>query len=172
MMNLQFAVPAGLQTGCPQPGIPVHGIALAALIWVAAPAMPLMAQGLQADGAVETIVDAEIRTDRKTVDEEQSRIAAAIERSRENAAEIRKRFAVDEVEIVFVPELAGEPSGLVGKIEQNDEAIGELRAAIEGSAIFFHAIDSRQVLLRDVVAVEFGDDDRITIFAAAEGPRN
>jgi N-methylhydantoinase B len=55
---------------------------------------------------------------------------------------------------------------------QSRDAIRELQTAIEASAIFYHAIDSHQVLLRDVVAVEFGDDDSITIFAAGENPQN
>lgn len=150
----------------------VHGFALAAFVWAAAPAVPLMAQGLESEGAVETIIDAEVQTDEKTVGEEEKRIVAAIDKSQENAAEIRKRFAIDQVEIVFVPELSEGQSALDEKIQENDEAIKELQTAIEGSAIFFHAIDSHQVLLRDVVAVEFAENDRITIFAAGKDPQN
>jgi len=150
----------------------LHGAALAAFLWAASPAMPLMAQGLQTEGAIETIIDAEVGTAEKTVGEEEKRIVAALDRSQENAAEIRKRFAVNEVEIVFVPELSEPKSELGAKIEENDETIKELQAAIEGSAIFFHALDSHQVLLRDVIAVEFGENDKITIFAAGKDPQN
>lgn len=150
----------------------LHGLALLAFLFAASPAMPLMAQGLDEEGAIETIIDAPVGTEEKTVEEEETRIAAAIDRSRENAAEIRKRFAIEEVEIVFVPDLSGRKPALQQKIKDNEEAIKEVQTAIEGSAIFFHAIDSRQVLLRDVVAVEFGDKDRITIFAAGKAPQN
>jgi hypothetical protein len=150
----------------------VHGFALAAFVWAAAPAMPLMAQGLESEGAIETIIDAEVGTAEKGVREEEARIAAAIDKSQENAAEIRKRFQVNEVEIVFVPELSQGQSKLDEKIKDNGDAIKELQTAIESSAIFFHAIDSHQVLLRDVVAVEFGDGDKITIFAAGKEPQN
>jgi hypothetical protein len=148
----------------------MQGLAFLAFLSAAAPAMPLMAQGLQSEDAIDTIIDAPVGTEEKTAREERQRIAAAIDRSSENAAEIRKRFAVDEVEIVFVPDLSGKQLGQ--KIKDNDEAIKEVQTAIEGSAIFFHAIDSHQVLLRDVVAVEFGGDDRITIFAAGKDPQD
>ena len=149
----------------------LHGLALGAFLLAASLALPLMAQGLDAEGALETIIDAPVGTEEKTVEEEESRIAAAIDKSSENAAEIRKRFAINEVEIVFVPGLSGEKPALEQKIKDNDEAIKEVQTAIESSAIFFHAIDSHQVLLRDVVAVEFGDDDSITIFAAGKDPQ-
>lgn len=148
----------------------LHGLALAAFLCVAAPAMPLMAQGLQTEGAIDTIIDAPVGTEEKTAGEEQQRIAQAIERSSEIAAEIRKRFAVDKVEIVFVPDIAGD--ALEQTIKDNADGIKEVQTAIESSAIFFHAIDSRQVLLRDIVAVEFADDGGITIFAAGKNPGN
>lgn len=149
----------------------MQGTALAAFIWAGA-AIPLMAQGLDTEGAIDTIIDADVGTAEKTVVEEEDRIAAALTLSRENAAEIRKRFGVGSVEIVFMPELSDGQSALGERIEANREAIGKLQTAIESSAIFFHAIDSQQVLLRDVVAVEFGEGDTITIFAAGSEPQN
>ena len=134
--------------------------------------MPLLAQGLDSEGAIETIIDADVGTAEKTVGEEQERVVAAIEGTRENAAEIRKRFNIGAVEIVFMPELSEGQSALGDTIEENREAIGELQTAIESSAIFFHAINSHQVLLRDVIAVEIGEDDKITIFAAGKNPQN
>ncbi len=147
------------------------GLALAAFLWTGA-AMPLLAQGLDSEGAIETIIDADVGTAEKTVGEEEERVVAAIEGTRESAAEIRKRFNIGAVEIVFMPELSEGQSALGDTIEENREAIGELQTAIESSAIFFHAINSHQVLLRDVIAVEFGEDDKITIFAAGKNPQN
>ena len=36
--------------------------------------------------------------------------------------------------------------------------------------MLFHAIDSRQILPRDVLAVEFDDTNGVVIFAAAQKP--
>jgi hypothetical protein len=146
--------------------------ALAAFLVAAHPSMPLQAQGLENEKAIETIVDAPVATEEKTVAEEEGRIAEAIESSREHAAEIRKRISIDKLDIVFVPELAEDSSPLGKAIEDNDEAIKELRIALEGSAMFYHAIDSRSVLLRDVVAVEFGEGNDVTVFAASADPEN
>lgn len=147
-------------------------IALGLALTLATAPLPLVAQGLDAEGAIETIIDADVGTAEKTVREEEVRIGAAIEKSQENAAEIRKRFRMSELEIVFVPELSEAESTLDEKLKDHAEGIRELQTAIESSAIFFHAINSHQVLLRDIIAVEFGDNDDITIFAAGQQPRN
>ncbi len=130
------------------------------------PGAPL-AQGLDAEGARATIIDAPVATEEKTVAEEDARIAAAIARSGESAAEIRKRFSVGKVDIVFVRGLAEAGSPLAGTIADHAEALASLRKEIEGSAIFYHAVDSHRVLLKDVVAVEFGEGGDVTIFVAA-----
>ena len=44
----------------------------------------------------------------------------------------------------------------------------ELRKEIEGNAMLFHAVDSRQILPQDILAVEFDDANGIVIFAAAK----
>jgi hypothetical protein len=150
----------------------LHTAALAALLMAANPAMPLLAQGLDNPEAIDKIIDAPVATEEKAVGEEEDRITEAIARSRANAREVRKRFTLDKVDIVFVPELAEETSPLTQTIEEHDEAIEELRVAIEGSALFYHAIDSHSVLLRDIVAVEFGEGNDVTIFAAGKDPEN
>ena len=150
----------------------VHAAALAAFLMASHPGMPLMAQGLQNESAIDTIVDAPVGTEQKSVAGEEERIAKAIRNSRDNASAIRKLFNVDKVDIVFVPELADEGSALDKTINDNKDAIGELRVAIEGNALFYHAVDSRSVLLRDVVAVEFGEGNDVTVFAAGTDPQN
>lgn len=129
---------------------------------------PLLGQGLKDPKTVDTIVDAPVSTAEHPLDQEEQRIASAIGRSRENAEAIRKLTDIGEIEIVLVPDLTADGSPLAPRIEAAREPIGELRQAIEGSAIFFHAIDSRGVLLRDVVGVEMGQDGAVTVFAAGE----
>lgn len=129
---------------------------------------PLLGQGLSDPKTVDTIVDAPVSAAEHRLDEERQRIAEAIDASRRNAAEIRKLTNVGKVEIVIVPDLAAEGSPLAGRIDAARAAIGELRQAIEGSAIFFHAIDSHGVLLRDVIAVEMEKGGAVTVFAAGK----
>lgn len=128
---------------------------------------PLLGQGLKDPKTVDTIVDAPVSTAEHPLDQEEQRIAAAIDRSSQNAEQIRKLSDIGEIEIVLIPDLTAEGSPLAPRIETAREAIGEVRQAIEGSAIFFHAIDSHGVLLRDVVGVEMGDG-AVTVFAAGE----
>ncbi|MBX3532044.1 MAG: hypothetical protein KF849_15670 [Rhizobiaceae bacterium] len=123
-------------------------------------------QGLDAEGAREAIIDAPVVTEDKPVAEENERIAAAIGSAAENAEKIRKLFNIGKVDIVLVEGLAEQGSPLAGAIESHAATIEALRKEIEGSAIFYHALDSQQVLLRDVVAVEFGNEDAVTIFVA------
>ena len=130
-------------------------------------ALPAAAQGLQTEGAVETIIDAPVATEEKPVAAENDRITAAIAKGEANAEEIRKRSQVDKVDIVVVPGLADANSPLGKTIADHRESINALRAEIEGSAIFFHAVDSKDILLRDVVAVELGERNEVTIFVAA-----
>ena len=153
--------------------IPFLNTAMLAVFLVAAnPASPLMAQGTQSEEAIEAIVDAPIATGERPVAEMESRIADAVRASGPNAREVRKRFTIDKLDIVFVPELGEEDSPLGQLIDQHSDALDELRIAIESSALFYHAIDSHSVLLRDVVAVEFGEGNVVTVFAAGKNPEN
>lgn len=149
----------------------IHAAALAAFIAASHPSLPLLAQGLEADGAIETIVGSDVKTGEERAKADPERIIAAIEDSRANAGEIRKMFNLDELEIVYLPDIApGDGNSDIGNaIDANMDQIDELRQAIEGSAIFYHAIDSRSLLLRDIVAVEFHhDNSTATIFSTSE----
>lgn len=153
---------------CGLSGWRLHAVAFAAFL-AFAPTIPLNAQGLDAEGAIDTIVGSDVATEEKRAAEEEARLVAAIERSHENAVEVRKRFRLENVEIVFMPDLAGGDEKVDAKLNENADAVNELRQSIEGSAMLYHAVNSRAVLLRDVIAVEFQGDD-VTIFAAGKKP--
>lgn len=141
--------------------------AIAVLVGLLACGAPALAQGVDAEGAREKIIDAPVETGHVPVGSEDDRIAAAIGRSAASAQEIRKKFNIGKVEIVFVDGLADEQSPLARTIAERADDIAQLRREIDGSAIFFHAVDSQQILVRDVVAVEFGENDDVTIFVIA-----
>lgn len=149
----------------------IHLVAPVALLLLAcAPDIALLAQGLDAEGAIETIVGSQVETAEEAIATDEKRIIAAIENSSANAAEVRKRFTVDNVRIVFLPDLEEKGAAVKAKIEEAGSGIAALREAIQGSAIFYHAIDSRSVLLDDIIAVEFGEKNDVTILVAGREP--
>lgn len=142
---------------------------LAGAIGLAASAA--FAQGLDSEGAIDTIVGSDVKTGEKSAIDEGGRVIAAIEATMDNAQLVRRAFNIDEVEIVFLPEVGEGDSGITEKREEFADQIVELQQSIEGSAIFYHAVDSRQILVRDIVAVEFGEENRtVTIFVAGAAP--
>lgn len=130
-----------------------------------------LAQGLDSEGAIDTIVDSEVKTEELSATEQSERVVTAIEASLDHAQIVRRAFNVDEVDIVFLPEVGEGDSGISEKREEYSDQIVELQQAIEGSAIFYHAVNSRQILVRDIVAIEFENENRTaTIFVAGAEP--
>lgn len=67
----------------------------------------------------------------------------------------------------------GLPADINAKIKENEAGVTELRKEIEGSALLYHAINSRGVLMRDVLGISFGDRRNTAIvYAAAKPPQN
>lgn len=154
-----------------KPGF-LHLALFAALALAVAPVpgSPLMAQGLNTEGTIEAIVGSDVNTDEEAVADDEDRIVAAIEKTQDNAGEVRRRVSIERVDIVFLPDFGEEETAVEAKAAEFESRIAELRNEIQGSAIFYHALDSRSVLLNDVIALEFGDDDGVTIFVAGRQP--
>ncbi len=147
----------------------LHVAVVAALLLASTPQMGLMAQGLDAEGTIDTIVGSDVTTNQEDVSTEEKRIVAAIENAAEAAAEVRRKFSLDRVEIVFVPDIDAEGTATARKLAQFAPQIEELRESIQSSAMFYHAVDSRSVMLADIAALEF-DEDAVTIFVRGEQP--
>lgn len=141
-----------------------------ALVFAFMPGPALLAQGLDAQETIETIVGSQVETAEEAIGADEEGIIAAIENSLDNAADIRKRFALDNVRIVFLPDLAEKDGAAQGRVravmEKFDSEITTLQESIQGSAIFYHAVNSRSILLNNIVAVQFGDKNDVTIFVA------
>lgn len=151
--------------------IRLHVVALVALVVAGVPQTGLLAQGLDSEQAIDTIVGSDVKTEEKAVSAETDRLLAAIDNTVANASEVRRKYSLDTVEIVFLPELAeGTRPDIEAAMAENEAAIEELRQSIEGSAMFYHAVDSRDVLLRDIIALEFDDNNGVTIFVAGTAP--
>ena len=144
--------------------------AVAAVVFaVCAPQAALNAQDLQNEKARDAIIGSEVKVEETRAASDPAAIITAIENTVPNTDEIRKRSKLTNVEIVFLEDLAEahEPEAVEKKVEEHKDDIAALREAIEGNAMFFHAVDSRSVLTRDVVAVEFDKADGVKIYAAA-----
>jgi hypothetical protein len=148
----------------------LHAAALAAFLVAVNPAMPLMAQGLDDEETIDSIVGSNVETEQQGAADDSARIVSAIENAQDSAERVRKAFNMSDLKIVFLPDIGEASSELDAAIEKNQDAIETLRQSIEGSALFYHAIDSRGILLRDIFALEFGDDGDATIFVAGEDP--
>lgn len=140
-------------------------------VLMAACAGPTAAQSL--DGAtVDSIVGSDVRQDETTAAAMQDKVLAAIDKTAENTGLVRKTSNVDQVDIVFLSDTArsegGPPQPIADTIKAHESEIAELRQEIEANALLFHAVDSRRVLINDILAVDFEQPKKIIVYAAAK----
>jgi hypothetical protein len=147
------------------PATAARALFLAALVAAASP-WGAAAQGLESPEAIDTIIGSEVQEEETRVDADPERLMAAIDASIDSATKIRMTSNLETVEIVRVSGMEGEAAAAFeAKLAEHDADIAALRQELEGNAMLFHAIDSRSILLRDVVAVEFSDENSVTIYA-------
>ncbi|MBN9072716.1 MAG: hypothetical protein J0H34_14225 [Rhizobiales bacterium] len=148
-----------------------HLVAAAALSAFVLSATPLLAQGINSKEAIDAIVGSKVEEEAAKAATDADRVIAAIDHTTEATAAIRKATKLAKVEIVYLTDASategGPPPAIASKIEEKKAEIGELRKELEGNAMLFHAIDSRQILIGDVLAVSFDGTETATIYAAA-----
>lgn len=147
--------------------------AAAVMLSVMPAAGPVLAQqGTENQQAVDAIIGTEVQEEETQAATDAGRLIAAIDKTVENTAIVRKTSNLAKVDIVFLADAArtegGPPPEIEAKVKEREAEIAELRKEIEGNAMLFHAIDSRQILPQDVLAVEFDDANGVVIFAAAK----
>jgi preprotein translocase subunit SecF len=134
--------------------------------------VPAGAQGLDAEGAIDTIIGSEVSEQETTATADPAKVMSAIDKAGENADKVRKLTQANRVEIVFLSDSTasegGPPPEIEAKLKERDAEVTQLRKELEGNALLYYAIDSRQVLMRDVLAIEIGDDQTVMIYAAAK----
>jgi hypothetical protein len=139
---------------------------------IAAPAA--QAQGLNSQQAIDSIVQSDVREEETDAAADADKVIAAIEKSGENISAVRKVTVLDRMDIVFLPDATavegGPPDAIGAKLAEHEEEIDSMRAEMRGNAMLFHALDSRNILVEDVLAIEFDDNRGIVIYAAAEPP--
>lgn len=152
---------------------PLHALAAATLLAAALPAMAAFAQGTKSQEAVDAIIGSEVRQEETSAEAVPDKVLSAIEKTAESTKAVRTASKLDQVDIVFLTDSAktegGPPPAIEAKVEEHREEIEQLRDEIEGNAMLYHALDSRQVLVEDVLAVSF-DKANVVIYAAAKPP--
>ncbi len=131
-----------------------------------------MAQGIDAPESVEAIVGSQVDEKEASAAADPARVIEAMGKARESAAAVRKVTEVTGVEIVFLADAAategGPPAEIQDEVAERKDDIEALRQEIEGNALLYHAINSRQVLMRDILALEIDEDKHVTVYAAAK----
>ena len=152
----------------------LHGAAAASLLCASLAGGPAWTQGTESKEAVDTIIGTEVQEEEAQASADAAKVIAAIEKTRDQIALVRKTSSLDKVDIVFLADAAategGPPPEIETKVKEHEAEIAELRQEIESNAMLFHAINSRQILMRDVLAVEFDGSNRVVIYAAAQKP--
>tara|TARA_R110002020_G_scaffold145996_3_gene320414 strand:+ start:4611 stop:5105 length:495 start_codon:yes stop_codon:yes gene_type:complete len=150
----------------------MHRLAAAMLIAAAVHAAPVGAQGLNDQEAVDRIVGSEVNEEEVRSEAGDERVIAAIEKLSDNIDIVRKVTTLDRVDIVYLPDSSrvegGPPEKIATKLSEHSEAVDTLRRELEGNALLYHAINSKDVLIQDVLAIEFDGDKNMVIFAAAK----
>jgi hypothetical protein len=120
----------------------------------------------------QNIIGSEVTVGDSADDTEAGSLLASIESTAENADRVKLVWTIDKIDVVYVSEVLGEtPSEEIdAAIRENAAAAQELQRALEASAIFYNALESQDILLRDIVAVEFKSDTEIVIFVSGEPP--
>ncbi len=147
---------------------------LAAVLSVALGGNALAQEGTSNPQAIENIIGTPVQEEETRAAADEDKVIAAIDKTAENTATVRKTSSLSKVDIVFLSDAArtqgGPPPAIEAKVKEREGEIADLRKEIEGNAMLFHAIDSRQILPQDVLAVEFDDANGVVIYAAAVKP--
>ncbi|MCR4266970.1 hypothetical protein [Nitratireductor sp. ZSWI3] len=129
---------------------------------------PLMAQGLDSEETIDAIVGSDVKTEETKANAATERLVAAINASNTNAERVRKTFSLEGLDIVFLPDLDEKSGAIATAMADHERDIEALREAVEGSALFYHAVDSRSIMTRDIVALEYAEGGAVTIFVKGE----
>jgi hypothetical protein len=148
----------------------LHSLFGVALLLSASATVPLSAQGLESEQAIDKIIGSEVQQEEQSAEADAGRIIAAIDKTVENTETVRKTSNLDKVDIVFLPDAvdSGPPAEIEAKLKEREREIVLLRQELEGNAMLYHAINSRSVMMRDVLAIEFDGSTSVTIYAAAK----
>ncbi len=157
-----------------QPPRPVRPMRRLAMAFLASCAIvnAAAAQDTGAEATIDAIVGSQVEEEEARSATDADKVIDAIDRTAQAIEFVRKVSKLDKVEIVFLTDATvdqgGLPPSIKAKAEEKKSEIVELRKELEGNAMLFHAIDSRQILSQDVLAVSFDGEHRATIYTTAK----
>ncbi|MFC5991502.1 hypothetical protein [Limoniibacter endophyticus] len=142
------------------------------LVLISALASYAPAQGINSQESIDKIVGTPVETKTEKAEDDLGHILTLMDNSEVVLSEVRKRTKLDQLEIVYLQDvgMTSMPEAIQKKQEERKAEILALQQTIEGNAMFYHAIDSRGILLRDILAIEFLNRDRVVIYAAGNNP--
>ncbi|OCW55530.1 hypothetical protein [Hoeflea olei] len=143
-----------------------------AALGIGALAAPVSAQGLSDPEAVDRIIGSEVREQEVKSSAGDGRVIAAIEKLGDNLDAVRKITTLDRVDIVYLPQASRAEGGpapeIATKLSEHSDSVDTLRHELQSNALLYHAINSKNVQISDVLAVEFDADATLVVFAAAK----
>lgn len=147
-------------------------ITMSTCLILAAMTVSAPAQGLNSQDSIDRIVGVPVETTTERAQDDMAHILSVMDETEKVLPEVRKRTRLDQLDIVYLQDvgMTSMPEPIQEKQEERKNQIVALQQNLEGNAMFFHAIDSRGILLRDVLAVEFADNDRVLIYVAGNNP--
>jgi hypothetical protein len=123
------------------------------------------AQGVDPEKALDQMFDGSVLVDHsKTDDEIRDEVIAAIGHSSDMAEEVRKLFKIDRMILVGVSDEVATAEPVKEAMAKNEEGLIELRQAVEGSALLYNMLESRGLLMSDLVAAEFLGENNIRLY--------
>ncbi len=148
----------------------ISALTFAAALAAGLMAVPAAAQGLDAPEAIDSIVQSDVHEEEAAAGADTGKVIAAIEKAGQASSDVRKVTVLDRLDIVFLADAAatagGPPPEIAEKLVEHGDAVEALRRELTGNAMLFHAIDSRNILIQDVLAIEFDDERGAVIYAA------
>ena len=148
-----------------------HGLPFAVAL-LASLSVAAHAQGINAQESIDQIVQSDVHEEEAEAAADADKVIAAIEKSRANTSAVRKVTVLDRLDIVYLPDASaaegGPPDDIDEKLTEHESEIEAMRAEMRGNAMLFHALDSRNILIEDVLAIDFDDQRGATVYAAAK----
>jgi hypothetical protein len=149
----------------------LYVVPLALLMSLMVPSMTLLAQGVDSEVIIESLIDGDVETDSAKVADREQAVIAAIENTASTLNEVQKLFNVGKISIVFVSDANLDKGTIAEAVAEYSQEIDDLRVAIEASALLYHAIESRNVAVTDIIAVEILEDSNVRLYVAGEPPQ-
>ncbi|WP_151986171.1 hypothetical protein [Rhizobium sp. EC-SD404] len=131
----------------------------------------VQAQSFDSQDPSESIADSEISVAGTRAAERLEDLMASIENLPESVDRVKIITNMERIDVVYLSDMmdGGAPAELEEAVAENDERINELQNGIEGSAIFYNALNSQRVNIADVVSILL-DEPNATIFVRGVAP--